>query len=93
MNRFPEEEVTRSQINEELRDAASTGAVLLGFFFVSILKLISRDAVAAGLLVCLAVWFFANIGLAPLLRRQTSLRAIDRLNLAYLTWEVFLLAW
>jgi hypothetical protein len=49
MNRFPEEEITRSEINEELRYAASTGAVLPGFFFVSIHKLISRDAVAAGL--------------------------------------------
>ena len=87
-----EEEMTNSEIEEELRYSVSTGLVLLGFFaFVAILKLIFRDAVAAGLLICLAVWFFANLGFAALLRRQTSLRAIDRLNLAYLTWEVLLL--
>jgi|FLYL01.1.fsa_nt_gi serine phosphatase RsbU (regulator of sigma subunit) len=89
---FSEEDLTRAEIKEELRYAVSTGAVLLGFFlFVSLLKLIFRDAVATGLLVCLAVWFLANLGFAALLRRQTSLRAIDRLNLAYLTWEVVLL--
>jgi serine phosphatase RsbU (regulator of sigma subunit) len=87
-----EEELTRAEITAELRYAVSTGAVLLGFFlFVSLLKLIFRDAVAAGLLLCLAVWFLANLGFAALLRRQTSLRAIDRLNLFYLTWEVVLL--
>jgi serine phosphatase RsbU (regulator of sigma subunit) len=89
---FSEEDLTRSEIEEELRYSGSTGLVLLGFLiFVSILKLIFRDAVAAGLLVCLAVWFVANIGFAALLRRQKSLQAIERLNLAYLIWEVFLL--
>jgi len=87
-----EEDLTNSEIEEELRYSISTGLVLLGFFiFVAILKLIFGDAVAAGLLVCLVVWFVANIGFASILRRQTSLCAIDRLNLAYLTWEVFLL--
>ncbi len=87
-----EEDLTRSEIEEELRYSVSTGLVLLGFLvFVAILKLIFRDAVATGLLVCLAIWFFANLWFAARLRRQTSLPAIDRLNLVYLTWEVLLL--
>jgi hypothetical protein len=92
MASFSDEALTRSEIAEELRYAVSTGVVLLGFLiFVAILKRIFGDAVAAGLLVCLAVWFLANLGFAALLRRQKSLQAIDHLNLAYLTWEVFLL--
>lgn len=87
-----DEDLTRSEIAEELRYAVSTGVVPLGFLaFVGLLKLRFGDAVATGLLVCLAVWFLANIGFAALLRRQKSLQAIDRLNLAYLTWEVLLL--
>ena len=49
MSRFSEEEVTRSEIKEELRYSVSTGLVLLGFFaFVAILKLIFRDAARNG---------------------------------------------